>query len=205
MSEHESARRGRRIAVRKAQILNAAAIVFAEKGFHRATTRDIADTAQIAEGTIYNYFANKHELLLALIDRITSLNWRQEIPDDDSDIDFKTFLVQQLTHRIKEIRTNLKMFQAVIPEILSTPELREAYNERFLQPVFIMLEGYLQKAIDRGQIRSVNIAFVTRAFTSMVGGFYLMGVIGDPVAQTALKSPEALAEEFADLIFEGLK
>ena len=50
------------IEARRNQILDAAAAVFAEKGFHRATTKEIAKTAGVSEGTIYNYFASKADL-----------------------------------------------------------------------------------------------------------------------------------------------
>jgi len=44
------------IAARRNQILEAAASVFAAKGFHPTTIKDIAKEAGIADGTIYNYF-----------------------------------------------------------------------------------------------------------------------------------------------------
>ncbi len=50
------------IAARRNQILDAAAKVFAEKGFHPTTIKDIAAEAGIAHGTIYNYFENKTAL-----------------------------------------------------------------------------------------------------------------------------------------------
>jgi AcrR family transcriptional regulator len=49
---------------RRQQILTAAARVFADKGFDRATVRDIARAAWVAEGSIYNYFRDKRELLV---------------------------------------------------------------------------------------------------------------------------------------------
>ncbi len=52
--QRTAARRERRIAARKEQILDAAAQVFAAKGFHRATTKEIAEAADVSEGTIYN-------------------------------------------------------------------------------------------------------------------------------------------------------
>lgn len=48
---------------RQTQILAAAMKVFAKKGFERATIKDIAKEADIAEGSIYNYFKNKDDLL----------------------------------------------------------------------------------------------------------------------------------------------
>ena len=47
------------ISARRHQILDAATTVFAEKGFHRATIKDIVRQAGIIDGTIYIYFASK--------------------------------------------------------------------------------------------------------------------------------------------------
>ena len=44
------------VAARREQILGAATRVFADKGFSRATTREVARAAGVSEGTIYNYF-----------------------------------------------------------------------------------------------------------------------------------------------------
>jgi len=43
-------------------LLDAALRVFVQRGFARATTREIAATAGVAEGTIYRHFADKHAL-----------------------------------------------------------------------------------------------------------------------------------------------
>ena len=56
------------IVARRTQILDAATRVFASKGFNRATIRDVAQAAGVADGTIYNYFANKTDLLFGLLD-----------------------------------------------------------------------------------------------------------------------------------------
>jgi len=46
------------------KILEAAAKVFAEKGFHRARISDVARLAGVADGTVYLYFQNKDDLLI---------------------------------------------------------------------------------------------------------------------------------------------
>ena len=51
------------------KILNAAERIFAEKGFHKARVADIAKLAGVAEGTVYEYFGNKEDLLLSIPDR----------------------------------------------------------------------------------------------------------------------------------------
>ena len=51
---------------KRRDILDAAMRVFAEKGFHRAKMEEIAVSANIGKGTIYEYFQSKTELFLSL-------------------------------------------------------------------------------------------------------------------------------------------
>jgi AcrR family transcriptional regulator len=51
---------------RAPQIIEAAARVFAEQGFHGATTQDIADVLGIRQASLYYYFSSK-EAALALV------------------------------------------------------------------------------------------------------------------------------------------
>ena len=53
--------------VRKAQILEAAARLFAEQGYLATTINDILEAVGIAKGTFYHHFASKQEVLDALI------------------------------------------------------------------------------------------------------------------------------------------
>lgn len=54
-----------KLATRK-RILSAARQLFRTKGFHAATTRDIAKEVGIATGTMFNYFASKEAIVLEL-------------------------------------------------------------------------------------------------------------------------------------------
>jgi AcrR family transcriptional regulator len=49
-------------------ILDAAEAVFAERGFHGARIQDIAERARIAVGTVYNHFADKDDVLAAMLE-----------------------------------------------------------------------------------------------------------------------------------------
>src|ERR1700744_2110722 len=49
------------------RILDAAVAVFAEKGFFSSRVADIADRADVADGTVYLYFKNKEEILMTAI------------------------------------------------------------------------------------------------------------------------------------------
>jgi len=49
------------------RILDAAVAVFAEKGFFTSRVADIADRANVADGTVYLYFKSKDEILMSAI------------------------------------------------------------------------------------------------------------------------------------------
>jgi AcrR family transcriptional regulator len=46
------------------EILRVALALFSKKGFFRTTTKEISDKAEIAEGTLFNYFKTKEDLAL---------------------------------------------------------------------------------------------------------------------------------------------
>src|SRR6476619_3320829 len=77
---------------RREQILQAAAQVFAAKGFHRATVRDVARAAGVADGTIYNYFENKTALLLGILDRLNESDRRDADLAQSGNTDIRTFM-----------------------------------------------------------------------------------------------------------------
>src|SRR5262249_57698075 len=50
--------------------LEAALAIIARKGFHRASVGEIAGTAHVSRATLYQYFAEKRDILRALADRV---------------------------------------------------------------------------------------------------------------------------------------
>ncbi|UCD80850.1 MAG: TetR/AcrR family transcriptional regulator [Desulfobacterales bacterium] len=51
------------------RILESALKVFAAKGFQNATIQEISKSASVSEGTIYEYFNNKEDLLYSILER----------------------------------------------------------------------------------------------------------------------------------------
>jgi len=56
-----------RHAARRAAIQEAAAVVFAERGYTGATTAQICRAAGIGSGTLFHYFGDKRSIMLAII------------------------------------------------------------------------------------------------------------------------------------------
>src|SRR4051794_41730554 len=54
---------------RRGQILQAAVVCFAKRGFHQTSMHDISAEAGVSVGLIYRYFANKEAVIAAMADR----------------------------------------------------------------------------------------------------------------------------------------
>lgn len=55
--------------VRKAEIMEAALFLFAQKGYLNTTTQDIIDKVKISRGLLYYHFKNKEDILYCLVER----------------------------------------------------------------------------------------------------------------------------------------
>lgn len=58
------------IEMRREQMIRGAVQLFKEKGFHRATTREIAKAAGFSIGTLYEYIRTKEDVLFLVCDNI---------------------------------------------------------------------------------------------------------------------------------------
>jgi AcrR family transcriptional regulator len=69
-AEAGGGRREERKAQNRAKLLVAARKVFAEKGYGEASARDIVRETDLASGTFYNYFTDKQDAFMALLDEM---------------------------------------------------------------------------------------------------------------------------------------
>lgn len=191
-------RQERRVLARQESILSAAARVFAEKGFRHATIRDVAQAADVADGTIYNYFANKDALLDALITRL-SVAEQQPIVSDPGPLEANVIARMQALHQQYE------QVIAVLPEILGTPELRQRYLEQFVQPVSQALEQDLANQAKTSGDATLETALAARILLSSVMGFQVLMILGDPLTQAMWENPAALAKVWSRFLAFGLR
>ena len=82
-----------RLEAREEAILAAAASLFSESGVDGTRMAEIARKADVAEGTVYLYYKNKHELLEAVVDRF----WRELTKGAKAAVTSNAPLSQQLT------------------------------------------------------------------------------------------------------------
>lgn len=205
MSSSET-RREQRIQARKLQIMYATAELISRKGFSKTTTKDIAEAAEIAEGTIYNYFASKDDILIELVNHAANLE------DRAAQLDvllqeplLHNAMIQNMRQRMELIQDVFPFYLAILPEILSTPHLRERYFEQLIQPLSFMLEKFLQSGIERGQLSAVDVPLVTRMVNATILGFQVMHILGDETFIKGWENPQHFAETYITLLLKGLE
>jgi AcrR family transcriptional regulator len=197
-------RRKRRIARRKNEILDAAARIFAEKGYANATTKEIAEAADMAEGTLYNYYGGKRELLLAVahetqaaVEAMFEDAKRRQIRDRQDVIDLVAKGYDLLLSSLPFTRTLLA--EAWLDDVI----LQTYVMERLLI-VGRHIRQFVQARIDGGVFRSVDSSLTTR----MILGMYIAPIL--PVLRGVAPPPSrkeltALAEAVVDLLWDGIR
>jgi AcrR family transcriptional regulator len=189
------------VTARRNQILDAATQVFAEKGFHRATIKDIARAAGIADGTLYIYFASKTEVLLAILHRLNESTQREEHFALEGEQDIRAFFLAYIRQRMSLIWPNAEVFRAVLPELLVNAELRELYYQHIVAPTFSVAEHAFQGFREQGQILEVDVPLAVRAIAGTFFGLLVLQLLGDQqIAERWQELPELLTE----LLYDGI-
>ncbi len=204
MSEHDSSAGRRRLTKeqRETQILDAATRVFASKGFRAATTKEIAAEAGISEGTIYNYFNSKYDLLIAMSQRLAMESLRQldQLPPRE---DVRAYVTALVKDRFDLLTKNMDLIRALMPEVLVDEELRQAYVQHVLSPALSYLGQYIKSRTEAGVFREVNTDIVGRAMIGAVMSFGYLWLRNPSELDT--QPTEELVSEVVGLFLDGLR
>lgn len=195
-------RRQAEAARKQEQILDAAARLFAERGFHRTTTKDIALAADVSEGTLYNYFDNKNDLLFSILERLGEYELPADWKNEPQASGAREFMVQMLGLRRSFVEQNAVMLQAIVSEILANAELRRRYSQQMIAPTLAALEQDFQARAERGQlIADIDAPASARLIISLYVGLFILQVLGDPLVKNEW---ERLVDSFIHMVFDGL-
>ena len=167
------------VSARREQILEAATRVFAEKGFRRATTREVAREAGVSEGTIYNYFEDKDALLMAIMDGLNETERRAEDFEEGLAKDFGGFVQAYMHRRMAFIWENRDVFRVVLSEMLVNTGLRERYMREVVEPTMRIGEENFGSRVKLGGTWATDAALATRVTAGAVLGLLVLGLLGD--------------------------
>lgn len=137
---------------RKRQIVVAASVCFARRGFHAATMPEICREAGLSPGTVYRYFRSKDDLIEALValdleERLASLQAIDERSDALAAIDHS---IDQAMAAVAD-PLSAALYAEVIAESARNPRVGAAVR-RYDELVTDEFARILRRAQDAGQI-----------------------------------------------------
>lgn len=141
---------------RREQIIDAAMRVFAQKGFARASNRDVAREAGITTGLIYYYFENKEDLLKAALEERSPVQIMTQISpemlEQPPDVLLPLLIIRLLD--LVESEQFVNVIRVLLPEMLHGSTEMAPIVLSFFQRVISFLSGYLKTQVTRGKIRA---------------------------------------------------
>jgi AcrR family transcriptional regulator len=187
---------------RRTQILMGAFQVFSEKGYHKATTKQIAKAAGVSEGTIYNYFDTKRDLLAAMVDHLGMESLRDLVTHEPPD-ELHELFAAIIRDRSKLALERGPFLLPLISEVINDIELRTALYRQVLQPVAHQIEVNIQERMDAGQLRQIDPVIVTRSMMGAVVVNLMAKFSGVDSHYDGLTLDEII-ERITDLFLNGL-
>lgn len=87
---------------RKESIIQCAKKLFSEHGYYQTHISDIIREAKIARGTVYQYFENKDDIFITIVDTFYE-KWKKMVSFEIASIDYNTISAKDyFRHRIRQ-------------------------------------------------------------------------------------------------------
>jgi AcrR family transcriptional regulator len=131
-----------RLTVQRRRLFEAAATVFAQRGFADATAEAISREAGMSKATFYEHFANKEEAILALFDEAATEVMRQmTVASDSKAVDYPQHLALGTRAFLQTLAEWPDAAQTLLVEIIGAgpraTERRDAILEAFAEAIFV--------------------------------------------------------------------
>jgi len=166
MTEHQSKDQ------RREQILDAAAQLFASKGFEKTSVDEIARTAGLSKGAIYWYFPSKESVLIALAENYQSRSQSTVVESASEDMYGPEAVYKAHRHIYAEKANNPipdLLFQQFVSMGSKYPEIADALA-RGHQDWVELISGLLDNAVAAGYFKQFDTRLVSEAISAMYGG-----------------------------------
>ena len=186
------------------RIVEAADLLIREEGLHGATTRAIARAAGCAEGSIYVHFADKTDLVIAVVtEREPHFAKLLELPGQAGDATVEDNLAAWLEELIELFRDNLPIFLALLADRAVFARFTERVQERRTGPLAAAAAAaaYVEAEQERGRLRADADAEIVAALLVGAGRDYGLATV---LAGAETAPPETFARQAARTLVRGL-
>ena len=181
-------------------ILSAAIELFSEKGYEATTTSEISKRAKVAEGTIFNYYKTKKDLLFSIPSALSKVSFIEIFLDDldeilnDNHNSFDNFLRKILINRKNFVSESSPILKVIIQEIPFYPELRIKILNTIVLPSVRKIIPIIDKLKEKGQIIDMPSTSIVNIITTSIFGYLFIHYIALPELDNSEKDMEYLIE-----------
>jgi len=189
--------------VTEVRIIEAAAQLFARHGFKAATTREIAQLADINEATLFRYFLHKPDLFCAAVNsRLGRVKLGRELQlsmarDEDPAIvvpGIVTFLLNSLAQQPD-------LYRLLHVAAFELPGANHVIREQ-LGPIFDAVSTYFQRCAEKGVIDKAAASLATLGILGTVSAHYHLHHLS--VCESPFSSLEEESSAYAELWLRAL-
>jgi len=199
--------RQRRKDARPQELLDAALDLFVERGFAATRSEDVAARAGVSKGTLYLYYPSKEELLKEVI-RHHVINPIAEGVQiirefEGTTPDLLALVLRLWWERIGETRAS-GIIKLMTSEVRNFPEIAQFYIDEVVAPSNQMLAQVIQRGVDRGEFRDVNVVEVVHA---LVGPLVFLALNKHSLGACSaafLLDPKVVIGALIDMVLFGL-
>lgn len=187
-------------AARRRHVLEAAARVFAARGFHRSTIREVAREAGVADGTIYNVFANKAALLDGLLEPLAESASVPPAPVGEGPAALlEALFARRWASFTPEV---LAMLRPVLAEALVDSAVRAEMLARVVLPPITLAEPLIAAKGADGSLAVEDAAMTVRVLSAAMIGLVVLRLLGESEIE---RRADAIPGLLARLLAEGLR
>jgi len=136
---------------RRRELLDAAANVFARKGFHASRVGDIAEEAGVAHGLLYHYFRSKEDVLETIFRDTWGALVVETLRIEAADGPLREQLRRFARFYLGSWLITPDAIRVLVREIARSPQVGERVDE--IRAVFLGLARMIESAQKRGDVR----------------------------------------------------
>jgi len=195
-------RQQRRVQRRKKEILAAAARVFSAKGYASSTTKEIADAADISEGTLYNYFESKRDILIAVADE--SQTPMQVAVQEAGQLETRAAMIAMFEKAFDISETQLPFLRTLLSEAWIDDDILQEFLTVQLRRTSRPIQTFIRERVTSGAFRPVDPEIGARVAIGMFAALIapsLRGVAPLPSHDEC----RALATAIVDILLDGIR
>lgn len=191
---------------RRAQIMDAALHVFAQKGFARATNKDIAHAAGIqSSGLIYHYFRDKEDLLRSAIEANAPPLQLVADPSALMQLPLASGL-RLLATKYIEMTNNphvVACLRVLIGEAMRNDAFAQTISAFGPRRIWHLIAAYLEAKVECGEIRPIDTEKAAWSFLGGLLGYLIAGRILS-IDPGLIEYPETFIDTHVDIFIRGL-